>query len=294
MAAPGLHSSTAVASLRVISVTGGKGGVGKTHLVANLAVLAARRGLRTVVIDADTGLASVHVLFGLSANLHVGDVLEGADLDEALLQTPHGPSVLPAASGERSLTFLAESQQLSLRGVWDELAERFDVVLIDCPPGMGRDALFAAASAERIVLVATPEPTSLSDAAALAQALQEHTGARIVDVVVNGTRSERQGQLAFGRLQACSTSAATPKLVYLGSLPDDHNVRRAAALSRPLVTLAPASPAARAIDRLACELFDTEPRPLENLGGSTIGLERRLREAEATQPQSPTPGRWLA
>ena len=268
-------------ALRVISVTGGKGGVGKSHLVANLGVLASRRGLRTVIIDADVGLASVHVLFGLTANLHVGDVLDGAALDEALLFTPEGLALLPAASGERSLTHLVEGQRRQLRAVWEELAERFDVVLIDCPPGLSRDALFSAAAAERVVLVATPEPTSLLDAATLAHALHQQTAIRSLDIVVNGTRSERQGQLAFGKLQACSSLAPTPKLSYLGSLPDDHNVRRAAALSRPLVLLAAASPASRAIERLATSLFDSEERSLDNSGGSLLGLERRLREADA-------------
>jgi flagellar biosynthesis protein FlhG len=286
-----------VAALRVISVTGGKGGVGKSHLVANLGVVAARRGLRSVVIDADAGLASVHVLFGLEAPLHVGDVLDGATLDEALLRTTHGLSILPAASGERSLTFLAQSQQLLLRELWDALAERFDVILIDCPPGLHRDALLAAASAERVLLVATPEPTSLVDAATLAQTLHAETAVRTVDVVVNGTRSEKQGQLAFGRLQGLAATAPSPRLAHLGSLPDDHNVRRAAALSRPLVTLAPSSPAARAVERLAVELFDAEPRPLEHVGGAVIGVERRLREAGASSPTQPgphTPGRWAS
>lgn len=285
-----------MATLRVISVTGGKGGVGKSHLVANLGVLAAKRGLRSIIVDADVGLASVHVLFGLEPALHVGDVLDGAALDEALLKTPHGVALLPASSGERSLTFLAESQQVLLRQLWDEVAERFDVVLIDCPPGLHRDALHAAASAERVVLVATPEPTSLVDAATLAHTLHAETAVRAVDVVVNGTRSEKQGQLAFGRLQGLATGAPAPRLGYLGSLPDDHNVRRAAALSRPLVTLAPSSPAARAVDRIAAELFDTEPRALEHGGGAVIGLERRLRESASspTQPGPWTPGRWVS
>ncbi len=270
-----------MAALRVISVTGGKGGVGKSHLVANLGVLAARRGLRTVIIDADVGLASVHVLFGLTANLHVGDVLDGVALDEALLVTPEGLALLPAASGERSLTHLVEGQRFQLRAVWEQLAERFDVVLIDCPPGLSRDALFSAAAADRVVLVATPEPTSLLDAATLAHALHHQTAIRSLDIVINGTRSERQGQLAYGKLQACSSLAPTPRLAYLGSLPDDHNVRRAAALSRPLVTLASASPASRAIERLAASLLDGEVPGVDNSGGSLLGLERRLRESEA-------------
>lgn len=279
-----------MAELRVISVTGGKGGVGKTHVVANLAVLAARRGLRTVILDADAGLASVHLLFGLSANVHLGDVLDGAALDEALLATNHGVAVLPGASGERTLTYLAESHQLRLRSVWDELADRFDVVLVDCPPGLGRDALWAAGAAARVVLVATSEPTSLVDAAVVAQALADQAGVRSADVLVNATRTERQGQLAFGKLQA-SLSATAPALKYLGSLPDDHNVRRAAALSRPLVSLAPSSPAARALDRVATALFEQEVGPADV---GHIGLERRLREARTTPGAVTTPGPLLA
>lgn len=264
--------------MRVISVTGGKGGVGKSHLVANLGVLAVQRGLRTVVLDADVGLASVHVLFGLEPTLHVGDVLEGAALDEVLMTSSHGVSILPATSGEQSLTFLAESQQLVMRQVWDELAGRFDVVLIDCPPGLHRDGLVSASAAERVVLVATPEPTSLVDAAVIAQALHTENGVRCLDVVVNGTRSEKQGQLAFGKLQGLAAAGAAPRLDYLGSLPDDHNVRRAAALARPLAVVAPTSPAARALERVAATLFDAPRRPLQELGRAVIGFEQRLRD----------------
>jgi len=256
-------------------VTGGKGGVGKTHLVANLGVVAARRGFKTVVIDADAALASLHVLFGLTPDLHFGDVLDGASLDEALLETPQGVALLPASSGERSLIRLADSQRLLQRAVWDELAERFDLVLIDCPPGMGRDALEAAAAADQVVLVTTPEPTALVDAGTIALALDQEVGVRKIDVVINAIRSDRQAALAFSRLHGCE-AAGGPRLRLLGALPDDHNVRRAAALSRPLVTLAPSSPAARAIERLADGLLAA---PSEELpGGGVIGFERRLRE----------------
>jgi MinD-like ATPase involved in chromosome partitioning or flagellar assembly len=178
--------------------------------------------------------------------------------------------------------------------VWDELAERFDVVLIDCPPGLSRDALFSAAAAERVVLVATPEPTSLVDAATLAQTLKTHTGVCTLDVVVNGARSERQAQLAFGRVQSLVGGAPAPRLDYLGSMPDDHNVRRAAAISRPLVTVAKASPAARAVERIAAELFEGPARLPQNVGGGVIGFERRLREARRTLPVEATPGPLLA
>lgn len=256
-------------------MTGGKGGVGKTHLVANLGVVAARRGLKTAVIDADAALAGLHVLFGLTPELHFGDVLDGATLDEALLETPQGVSLLPASSGERSLTRLADSQRLLQRAVWDELAERFDLVLIDCPPGMGRDSLEAAAAADQVVLITTPEPTALVDAGTIALTLAEEVGVRNIDVVINGIRSDRQAALAFAKLHGCETPGG-PRLSLLGALPDDHNVRRAAVLSRPLVTVAPSSPAARAIDRLADALLTTRRDAVP--GGGVIGFERRLRE----------------
>jgi flagellar biosynthesis protein FlhG len=267
-----------MAVLRVISVTSGKGGVGKSHLAANLATVAAHRGLRSVAIDADVGLANLDVLFGVYPELHVGDLLDGEALDHVLLQTPAGPSLLPGARGEQALTHLTSLQQQTLVEAWRGISERFDVVIVDSAPGLQHDMLFFAGAAQQVVLVVTPEPTSLSDARAVASSLRQRTAVREIEVVVNEVRTERVAQSVFARLQGLLANEPL-SLKYCGFVPEDHNVRRATAVRRPLVDLAPHSPASRAFERIGHALFDA-PSVLH--GGLQVGLERTLGEvAEA-------------
>lgn len=256
-------------------------------MVANLSVLTAGRGLKTLVVDADLGLAGIHVLFGLTPSLHIGDVLDGAPVDEALLSTREGVTILPAATGDTSLTHLAMTHRLLVRQLWDDLAERFDVIFLDCPPGLHRDGVWFAAAAQRVVLVATAEPTSVVDAAAVACTLKAQTAVRSADVIVNCVRSERQAQLAFGRLQNLCDASDSIRLNFAGSVPDDHNMRRAGGLSRPLVSLAPRSPAARALASLELNLLGPGFPSHENVGGDVVGFGRRLREGQTKPLEGP-------
>jgi flagellar biosynthesis protein FlhG len=259
--------------LRVISVTSGKGGVGKTHLAANVATLCARAGLKAVAIDADTGLANLDMVLGLSPSRHIGHLLDGLALDEVLMKTSAGLSVLAGAPGERRLVHLGPADQRALVSAWDELASKFEVVVLDCGPGVGDDTLFFAATGQHIVMVVTEEATSLADAVVLLAALGERTAVREVDVVVNGVRTARSGQAVFARLSA-GAAAVPVRLHYLGNVPDDQNVRRAAMLRKPLVELAPTSPASRAFERVTEQLLSG----VVNVGGGlSVGTEEQLR-----------------
>ena len=266
--------------LRVISVTSGKGGVGKTHLAANIATLCARSGLRVLAIDADAGLANLDMVLGLNPSRHVGHLLDGLALDEVLLRTPSGLSVLAGAPGERRLTHLEPADQRALISAWDELASRFEVVVLDCGPGVGDDTLFFAAAGQQIVLVVTEEATSLADGVVMLGALGARTAARQVDVVVNGVRTVRSGQSVFARL-AAGAAKVPVRLRYLGHVPDDQNVRRAAMLRKPLVELAPTSPASRAFERVTEQLLSGEA-PVA--AGLSLGTARQLEQADESYP----------
>lgn len=263
--------------LRVISVTSGKGGVGKTHLAANIATLCARAGLRTLAIDADTGLANLDMVLGLSPSRHVGHLLDGLSLDEVLLKTPSGLSVLPGAPGERRLVHLEPCDQRALVSAWDQLASRFEVVVLDCGPGVGDDTLFFAAAGQQIVLVVTEEATSLADGVVLLAALGDRTAVREVDVVVNSVRTVRSGQAVFSRL-AAGAAKVPVRLRYVGHVPDDQNVRRAAMLRKPLVELAPTSPASRAFERVTELLLSGQSVVA---AGLSFGTEQQLEPADS-------------
>ncbi|MFM2153894.1 MAG: hypothetical protein RL199_2329, partial [Pseudomonadota bacterium] len=140
--------------LRVVAVTSGKGGVGKTNLSANLSVLAAKAGKRVLVIDADLGLANVEILLGLSPRHHVGDLIDrSVALENVLTNGPHGVCVLPAGSGVQTLTSLDDDQKMRLIHALDPLEDRFDLVIVDTGAGIGDNVLFFVGAAQEAILL---------------------------------------------------------------------------------------------------------------------------------------------
>ena len=160
------------APVRVIATTSGKGGVGKTNISSNLAVLAAKSGKRVLIVDADLGLANVEIIYGITPKYHLGDLLDGkVTMEEVLATGPGGIRVLPAGSGVSSLTQLDDAQKLRLMTGLDAVEDAFDVVIIDTGAGIGENVRFFVGGAQEALLVVTPEPTSLTDAYASVKVL---------------------------------------------------------------------------------------------------------------------------
>ncbi len=245
--------------VRVVSVTSGKGGVGKSHLAVNLSVVCARAGKRVVLIDADGGLANADVLLGVRPTSHVGHLFDGAPLETVLHEVVPNLWLLPGATGERKLAQLDDAARMALMATWETLSERFDLVVVDVAAGVHDDVLFFTSAGQNALLVVTDEPTSIADAAVLLRALREKTSVRSVDVVVNSVRTARSAQAVFSRLQHASEGCGL-LLRFTAHVPDDQNVRRAAMAGKPLVELAPTSPASRAYERLAQALLAAPPR----------------------------------
>lgn len=242
--------------VRVVSVTSGKGGVGKSHLAVNLAALCARSGMRVVLLDADGGLANADVLLGVRPTSNIGHLLAGAPLDAVLHAVGPNLWLLPGATGERKLAQLDDAARLVLIATWEELSRRFDVVVVDVAAGVHDDVLFFTSAGQNALLVVNDEPTSIADAAVLLKALREKTSVRAVDVVVNCVRTARSAQAVFARLQQASEGCGL-LLRFTAHVPDDQNVRRAAMAGKPLVELAPTSPA---FERLAQALLASPAR----------------------------------
>ncbi len=247
-----------MARVRVVSVTSGKGGVGKSHLAANLATLWAKAGKRVLIIDADGGLSNVDVLLGAKPVMHLGDLLDGASLDDVLLEVRPGLSLLPGAPGERRLAQLDDGARSVLTAAWEALLPRYDAVVVDVGSGVGDDVLFFTSAGQMALLVVTDEPTSIADAAVLLRALRSRTAVREVEVVVNGVRTSRSSQAVFARLhQLLGNTELCLRLI--SNIPEDQNLRRAAMAGKPLVEIAPTSPASRAFERLA-QALNTAPQ----------------------------------
>jgi flagellar biosynthesis protein FlhG len=266
--------------LRVIAVTSGKGGVGKTNISANLAALAARRGKRVLIVDADLGLANVDIIFGVKPTRHIGDLLqEGVDANEVLAPAAPNIHILPAGSGVQKLTELSRQDKLRLLASLDTIEDRFDLVIIDSGAGIGDNVLFFVGAAQEVVLVLAPEPTALVDAYAVVKVLSQQAGVRNFAVIINPVVDEMPARDMFQKLSSVTGRFLTAKLRHLGYVPRDENVHRAVMAQRPVVDLFPMAPASRALVDVADRLFG-EPGPQILEGGMKVMWQRLMRETE--------------
>ncbi len=238
---------------RVIAVTGGKGGVGKSTLAVNLAVAYANRGAKTLAVDADFGMADLNLLLGVAPEKNLLDVIEGASVNEALVSC-HGISLLPAANGSYSLESMNEQKRKRAFGAIEGLSSEFDTLIIDVAAGIGANQTEFAGAASDVLIVVTPEALSLADAYACLKVLSLRQGLKRAYVVPNRVRNQREGEEVFSRLQSLVSRFLEMDLVCLPSIPFDGRLGDAAAAGIPLVKAYPDSPAARAIRQLTRRL----------------------------------------
>jgi len=264
--------------VRVVAVTSGKGGVGKTNVTANLAVALAHLGRRVMVLDADLGLGNLDVVLGLTPSFSLADVLSGQRrLREVLVPGPGGITVLPAGSGFQNLTALSDHQIRELQSEMDELQEETDILLIDTGAGIGRNVTSFATMAQDIIVVAAPEPTSLTDAYALMKVLSTQYGERRFRLLVSMTRSPSDGQDVYRKLSLVAERFLHISINFLGSIPFDPRLAEAVCQQRPLVELYPQSKAAQAFLGLAHDLAEW-PLPESPKGGLQFFWQSLLRK----------------
>ena len=243
---------------RVISVTSGKGGVGKTNIAVNMAAVFARRGLKTLVIDADFGLANINLILGCPVGKTLDDVLFGdTPLSDIFIKTSAGFDLLPGSSGVRKLLALDPfSQRTLFDRLWDAM-QGYDVVVYDTAPGIGSTVLDFNASAHDIVVVAHPEPTALADAYALIKVLANERKEKRFKLVINRARSLGEGLDSYRKVTEVSDEFLNVSLDYLGSLPEDSAVLRSVKNQRPVCLHEPYAPFAVALERIGDKLLAT-------------------------------------
>jgi flagellar biosynthesis protein FlhG len=248
--------------LRVLSVTSGKGGVGKTSIVANLAVTFAKMGRRVLIIDADLGLANVDILLGLTPRANIHSLLRGElGIEDILVEGPAGVRVLPAASGIYELTHLSSEQRIALLSQLDALEDRFDTVLIDTGAGIASNVMYFNAAAQEIVVVVTPENTSIADAYALIKILCRNFGEKHFHVLLNMAQNEFEAMNTFRKIERAAARFLDLSLNYTGFIPRDDFFRKSANAQAALVEEYPAAPASRSLKFIAEELLAADRRP---------------------------------
>ena len=246
---------------RITAVTSGKGGVGKTFVTANLAAALARRGERVLVLDADLGLANIDVVLNLYSRLTLHDVFTGrTPLDDAILPAPGGFSVLLAGSGLVEYSRMTPEVRDKLLDVIGRVRPRYDHILLDTGAGISDVVLFTVSLADEVLIVATPEPTSLADAYATVKVLASTQSPRPMRLLVNQTQKSGEGRAVRTQLQQVVdrfVNAHLPqpvKLEHVGDVPQDTAVRETVQRRQLLLEALPGSAAAQALVAAAARL----------------------------------------
>jgi flagellar biosynthesis protein FlhG len=253
-------------AVRVMAISSGKGGVGKSSVVVNLALALDRLGKRVLIMDADLGLANIDILLGLTPKYNISHVLNGnKQLRDVLIQGPGKIRVMPASSGVQELTKLTDEQKLIFLEMLDGLETEIDILLIDTGAGISDTVVyFNLAAQEKIVLV-TPEPTSLTDAYALIKVLYTRHEERHFKILTNAVKDEAEGKAIFAKISKVADHFLDGlSLDYLGSVPYDPCMSKAIIQQKPMLELFPHAPAAKAFTALANRLHRTPPPSLNH------------------------------
>ncbi len=247
-----MNTTMPVSRAKIISVTSGKGGVGKTNVTINLACALANRGRKVFILDADFGLANIDVLLNLSPPYTIDDVLAGSKtMDDVVVEGPCQVSILPASSGVGEMAELPPHEQQRLLQKLSEIQMPMDYLLIDTGAGIASSVLRFNTSADKVLIVATPEPTSMTDAYSLMKILSEKYSLKNFNILANQVSSQQEGGLVFERLNKVAYDFLNANLTYLGFILKDTHFTRAVRQQRPLLEVFPKAAASVCFHTLA-------------------------------------------
>jgi flagellar biosynthesis protein FlhG len=252
--ADALAELNATRPVKVIAVTGGKGGVGKTTVSVNLAVSMAAQGRQVMLLDADLGLANVDVLLGLHTRFDLGHVIKGeCRLEDAIVTGPHGLQIVPAASGIKRMANLTEAEHAGIIRAFSDLYHRVDILVVDTAAGLHNSVTAFSQAAHHVVVVVCDEPASITDAYALIKVLSREHGVQRFQILANQTRRSVEGVDLFQKISSVCDRFLNVGLEFAGCVPFDDYLRRAVQRQCAVVDAYPASISSVALKKFAVQ-----------------------------------------
>jgi flagellar biosynthesis protein FlhG len=246
--------------VRVIAITSGKGGVGKTNIATNLAYHLSRMNRKTLVLDADMGLANIDVVLGIAPKYNLYHVLRGEKaLCDVIVDGPGGMKILPATSGIQEMADLSRGEKLALLDELDGLGTELDFMLIDTAAGIAGNVIYFNVAAREIIVVVSPEPTSITDAYALIKILYSNYGEKRFMLLVNMVRNSNEAREVFLKVSNATSHFLNLSIESLGYVLEDVKVTEAVRRQKALAELYPDSRANKCLQSIARKLCKLQP-----------------------------------
>lgn len=252
-------------SPRTITVTSGKGGVGKSNIVVNLAVQLGKMGKKVVILDADLGLANAEILLGVAPAYSIYDVIIGEKtIEEIVVDAPCDITLIPGGNGFQELANLERDQLENMLTSLKRYVEGYDYLLIDTGAGISKNVLGFVAAAQEVIVVTTPEPTSLTDAYTMIKILSKYKIHPTVSMIINRAKNLAEAQQTMKKIDIVAAKFLQIEVKHLGNLYEDKLVGNAVKSQQPFISAYPNSRASRDINHIACGLLDIKG---ENVSG---------------------------
>ena len=263
--------------VRVICVTSGKGGVGKTNVTVNLALALSLQNQNVMLLDADLGLANVDVILGLRPLYNLSHVIsQERTLAEVIVSGPNGIRIVPASSGIKRMAELTPQENAGLVGAFSELNDSLDVLLIDSCAGIAESVVTFSRASHEVIVVVCDEPASITDAYALIKLLSQEHGVDRFQILANRVASAQEGRELFAKLLRVSDRFLDVALNFCGFIPEDPQLRKAVRAQRAVVEAFPNSRSAEAFHRLSAQIISRWPAPRGASGYLQFFIERLI------------------